>query len=265
MNTLKLILDCSMSTIARALVLASPLLAACVAPAETTATAQAPGVTNQDEDTPAFLGTMTTTGGVRFTATSEGKCGSLSFQTTERMTIFTERPTRQAVSKPTSELVRQWADIYGDVPPNAHLQLFSRQGGAQNSILKLGSAPSWEEATKTVTFEDVCLIDIADDTQAREPVSSFEFGALFIDTAKAFAWNSCYPSDDNGDGDEVCLEQWGSYPGSCLHAGGVGHTSTARGKRCKQVCNVSTCPNGCFTQYMSGISWNDAASAYQCN
>lgn len=219
---------------------------------------------NEDEDTPQFLATMTITGDVRFGVTRHRECGPLSFKATERSTLFTEQPTRQATSVPTADFVKEWSSLYGSVSPNAQLELFSRTGAFQHAVVYFKSAPTWDEKSKTVTFSRACLIHIADETQKLKPTRTFDHGALFIDSAKIGAWNSCYPKDDNGDGDGVCMEQWGSYPASCQRAGGVGHTATARGKRCKEVCNVTSCPKGCFKTYRGGTSVSNLASAYEC-
>jgi hypothetical protein len=219
---------------------------------------------SEDEDTPQFLATMTITGDVRFGVTKHRECGPLSFKAAARSTVFTEQPTRQATSVATADFVKDWNDWYGSVTPNAQLELFSRTGDFQHAVVYLKSAPTWDEKSKTVTFSTACLIHINDETQKPKPARMFDHGALFIDSAKIGAWNSCYPKDDNGDGDGVCMEQWGSYPASCQRAGGVGHTSTARGKRCKQVCNVTSCPKGCFSTYRAGTSVSNLASAYEC-
>lgn len=234
----------------------------------TTSLAESPSTadTSEDQDAPHFLATLTVSGKVRYTPARSRECGTLSFQSQERTMVFTERPTRQALSMSTDDLVKSWTEGYGSVPPNAQLQLFNHTGASQALVLQLKSAPTWDSATHTVSFPNACLIEIADDTQKRKPVGEFEFGALFIDSAKAFDWNSCYPKDDNAttDADGVCLEQWGSYPASCQRAGGTGHTSTARGKRCKEVCKTTTCPNGCFKSYSASVSVSDLASAYNC-
>jgi hypothetical protein len=84
--------------------------------------------------------------------------------------------------------------------------------------------------------------------------------------AKLFSWNSCYAGPDGtsttsgyGSG---CLEQWGSYAGSCLK---LGDTKYVRGKRCKSICGTWECSNNkCYTHYRSSESWDLAASYYEC-
>ena len=82
--------------------------------------------------------------------------------------------------------------------------------------------------------------------------------------AKLFSWNSCYDNNDNaatGNSYDGCLEQWGSYAASCLKLSGRAY---APGKRCKNICNTTTCPKGCFKKYGAGNSGTLLASWYQC-
>ena len=82
--------------------------------------------------------------------------------------------------------------------------------------------------------------------------------------AKLFSWNSCYDNNDNAatnNSYDGCLEQWGSYAASCLKLSGRAY---APGKRCKNICNTTTCPKGCFKKYGAGNSGTLLASWYQC-
>lgn len=82
--------------------------------------------------------------------------------------------------------------------------------------------------------------------------------------AKLFAWNSCYSNNDSFDSDyqlDGCFEQWGSYPAAC---GKLSGRVSAAGKRCRSVCNTTTCPKGCFSNYGAGNSLKYLASWYAC-
>lgn len=82
--------------------------------------------------------------------------------------------------------------------------------------------------------------------------------------AKLFSWNSCYSNNDSFDSDyqiDGCFEQWGSYAAAC---GKLSGRVSAPGKRCRSVCNTSTCPKGCFSDYSGVNSGKYLASWYAC-
>lgn len=123
-----------------------------------------------------------------------------------------------------------------------------------------GGAKTQSETLMKCTLDPQRLcVDCTDDTR---PASSEEPPA---NGAKLFAWNSCY--DGGGDttgayGHSGCLEQWGSYAASCLK---IQDRTYARGKRCKNLCNVGVCSKGCFNLYKASTSVDLVASFYQCN
>lgn len=219
---------------------------------------------DEDQDKPSFLATLTITGGVRLTGNSAVPCRTLSFQAKDHTLLFTERPTRQAVNMPTAEYVAAWKEAYEASPPNAQIQLFGAGGTSFGTVVKLDGAPTWDAATKTVTFPKVCAIAVA----GGEPIpdkASFEVGALFVDGATAFKWNSCFSGSTNG-GDpnsyEGCLEQWGSYAASCQKIARVKYDND---KRCKHICGRGECKSGqCYKKYDSSESGELMASAYHC-
>jgi hypothetical protein len=219
---------------------------------------------DEDEDEPTFLATLTITGGVRVDGEGPEPCRALTFQAKDRAVLFTERPTRQAASVPIADYVAAWSEAYESSPPNAHIQLFSSAGASFGTVVKLDGAPTWDAATSTVTFPRTCLIAVADGEPLPED-PSFEVGALFIDGAKTFDWNSCYSkeADSNINTYAGCLEQWGSYAASC---GKISRRDNARGKRCRKVCGKGVCSSDqCFRKYNSGVSTDLMASFYECD
>jgi hypothetical protein len=216
-----------------------------------------------DED-PTFLLTIAAVGGVTFPNTKEGDSPPLSLIGAVHVTAFTDRPARQAQSLHANDLVVAWSEAYGDVPPNAELQLFSADGNTQSTVVELTSAPTWDAATQTMTFASACIITTHSGIDELQPAKFFDFGSLFIDGAKLFAWNSCY----SGPGEDPapypiygCLEQWGSYAASCLK---LADRQYEPGKRCKDVCNTGDCSSGCYSNYDAAGSWEYLASWYSC-
>lgn len=103
--------------------------------------------------------------------------------------------------------------------------------------------------------------------------------AITTSIGKLFAWNSCYGTNvpaaaaatfNQGVSGTLCLEQWGSYPGSCTYTPvteiSLMPSSVVKmaGTGCKGICQTTTCPYGCFTAYSMSDSATKLAAAYSC-
>ncbi len=222
---------------------------------------------DESSEDPTFLAAVMATGGGILSDEQDRDCYKLMLFGADHITLFTDRPARQAYSLHAGQFVPRWSEAYGDDPPNASLQLFNADGSTQNTIVELVSPPSWDSDTMTMTFAKVCVIASHSDPQELRPADSFNFGSLFIDGAKLFSWNSCYSVSSDGDAAPysitgACMEQWGSYPASC---GKFANKKTASGKRCKNVCPDEFCGGNCFDDYDSGNSLKYLASYYTCD
>jgi len=150
-----------------------------------------------------YLISMTAEGGAVISPEDENGCFTVTLKDTESVVWFADRPERSAFRTHVDILVEGWADEFGSNPPNADLQLFQDDLGA-TVILTLESTPTWEENTRTVSFNKACPIELVDEDSTTEikPTSiagsTFSKATLFIDGAQRFHWNACYSQDDSG-------------------------------------------------------------------
>jgi hypothetical protein len=222
-----------------------------------TAWAQDEGSTGADE-APEYLISVAAVEGAALKQGGREGCFTLTLTDAKHVTWFSDRPVREAHSSDAANLISLWEDAFADDPPNADLQMFGDDGGSVTVILELNDAPVWHPADQALVFANACAIHIDED--GGEAVStaagSFPIATLFIDGAKLFAWNSCVYYNN----DYKCMEQWGSYPLSCMSGPRIIKAKYS-GKKCNNVCK-----NGnCYTKYDGYDSGLNFASTYWCS
>ena len=109
---------------------------------------------------------------------------TLSLDGDARVTVFSDRPEREAWRLPVPALVAGWAAMFGDDPPNASL-VASAAGVDETSVVVLSNPQLSGTRELSFTYEPVTETPTLNAEATGDPPTEFASASLFVDSSAA--------------------------------------------------------------------------------